>query len=132
MHGFDAEGNRLVFRKCVALLHAAQVFAAKGHPHHRLKQLTIANLRAALVQALKQLAVELDCPGWRCGHVKDGSAEADTIRTHPPGHRGSRPVVALAFEQAHLRESLSSDDPGCPPVPCSGFMKEILGKQLGL
>ena len=28
--------------------------------------------------------------------------------------------------------SLPSDDPACPPVPCSGLMKEILGKQMGL
>jgi hypothetical protein len=30
------------------------------------------------------------------------------------------------------RRFLSSDDPACPPVPCSELMKEILGKLMGL
>ncbi len=74
MHGFDAKLDCLVFGKRAALLDAAQGFAAEGHPRHRLKQFAVAHLGAALAQTLKQLAVELDGLGWRCGHVKNGSA----------------------------------------------------------
>lgn len=54
MHGFDAKLDCLVLRERVALLHAAQGFAAEGDFRQRLKQ----------------LAVELDSLGWRCGNVE--------------------------------------------------------------
>lgn len=76
MHGFDAKLDCLVFGERAALLDAAEGFAAEGHPRHRLKQLAVAHLWATLVQALKQLAVELDSLGWRCGHARNRSATA--------------------------------------------------------
>ena len=69
MHGFDAKLDCLVFGERVALLYAAQGFAAEGHLRHRLKQLAVAHLRATRMQTIKQLAVELDSLGWRCGHA---------------------------------------------------------------
>lgn len=37
MHGFDAKLDCLVFGERVALLNAAQSFAAERHPRHRLR-----------------------------------------------------------------------------------------------
>lgn len=94
MHGLDAKLDCLVFGERVALLDAAEGFAAEGHPRHRLKQLAVAHLWATLMQALKQLAVELDCLGWRYGHVRNGIAKA----------RGFLKVQGRRVERDTMRE----------------------------
>ena len=89
MHGFDAKLDCLVFGERVALLYASQGFAAEGHLRHRLEQLAVAHLGATLMQTIKQLAVELDSLGWRCGHAEMVAPRVEAALT-----RKSRPKAA--------------------------------------
>lgn len=59
--------------------------------------------------------------GWRTQSRHIGRATGNHGRSSPSC--SNRPICC---------ESLSSDDPACPPVPCSELMKEILGKLMGL
>ena len=71
-------------------------------------------------------------PCWLWLARLDPIGEADSIRTHQTGHERSRAVVASFSNNAICWESVPSDDPASPPVPCSELMKEILGKLMGL
>lgn len=104
MHGFNAEGNRFILGERVAVLHTLQRFPPNLDQRHRLKQLAVAFVGPTLTKSFEQRRIDLDTCCLR--HAKN-LAEADTIRTHQPGHPRSRPIIAFVLEQAHLRGVLA-------------------------
>jgi len=98
VHGFDAKLDCLVFGERVALLYAAQGFAAEGHLRHRLKQLAVPHLGATLVQTIEQLAVELDSLGWRCGHAE---MVAPGVEAAPESARAARRRLRISAAEAN-------------------------------
>jgi hypothetical protein len=70
---------------------------------------------AAIALALRDL---MSLQRTQNGHIRP--AFADQAWSSPPC---SKSLICSGF--------LSARDPACPPLPSSGIMKEILGKQLG-
>lgn len=129
MHGFEAKLNCLVFGERAAVLDTLQRFPPNLDQRHRLKQLAVTFVGPTLTKSFEQGRIDLDTCCLRHDKSLAGRTQSGHINRAIRDHDRSSPSSS---NKLICWESLPSDDRACPPVPCSGLMKEILGKQMGL